>query len=672
MTPQTAELFRAASTIHPRRAESQRVSVALFCGGRGSSTIIRELLRWPHIHLSLLVNAYDDGLSTGELRELVPNMLGPSDFRKNLSGLLDLHSREQYALQTLLELRLPKSFSDADVAAFRRYTEGRGTAAGLPQPLGEAFGALSAPLRREIVAHIARFFAHQDAHPGALRFADCSVGNLVFVGAYLRSGHDFNAAVRELAIMCGSAADLVNVTLGENRTLAALKDNGEILAREADIVGPQSDARIVEMAFLERPLRPEELADLDALPFADKRRRLRELDRPVRLSPEAEYAIAHADLIVYGPGTQHSSLLPSYRTQGIADAIARSRAGARVFVSNLDRDHDIQSCTAVDLVDAALDLLGDPLNRRRLITHILYNSASGQRSTGLQPALPASASTYKGARFDWGDWESSATPGKHSGFAVTRHLARLHEEAQRDEALESIEVYADLVSRTGFSDALIQEFVELPWSKEFQSAALKINHLESSPLSAPPPDVNVERVDYEGPFSDVEALVNWLLQSDSEYLVTLSGDGEYRLSDIFLGVQVLRAGNFGVLHGSRTQCRSQFRSSLRAAYGDHPVLHGLSWLAGFLVAAAFGVMSRVILADPLTGFRIYRRSRLHGTFAEALARRGTLAATTVTRMLVQRQIEVAEIPVYYRTFRGFTEPWWRIRRGLQNLWGVIR
>jgi 2-phospho-L-lactate transferase/gluconeogenesis factor (CofD/UPF0052 family) len=73
------------------------MKVAVFCGGRGSATIIRELLRSTEVHLALLVNAYDDGLSTGALRNFIPGMLGPSDFRKNFSYLLDLYSDEQYA-----------------------------------------------------------------------------------------------------------------------------------------------------------------------------------------------------------------------------------------------------------------------------------------------------------------------------------------------------------------------------------------------------------------------------------------------------------------------------------------------------------------------------------------------------------------------------------------------
>jgi len=409
-----------------------------------------------------------------------------------------------------------------------------------------------------------------------------------------------------------------------------------------------------------------------SLPIEEKQHYLRDMDRAVKLSPEAEYAILNADIIVYGPGTQHSSLLPSYRTQGIGEAIARSRAALRVFISNLDRDHDIKTCTAADLVDSALTTLGDPLNRKRSITHILYNSASANRDSGIRPGVSEVATEHKGAQFLRGEWESTSTPGRHSGFAIARELVRLHEATQRNSPLESIEIYADLVSRTGFGESLVQEFTDLSWSKEFHTATLKVNHLQGAPLPSVQPGVKVERVDYDGPFSDVEALVNWLLQSDSEYLVTLNGDGEYRLSDIFVGLQVLRASGFGALLGSRTQSRRQFQSSLRAAYGDHLILYGLSWFAGFLVAFAFGVMSRVILGDPLTGFRIYKRSGLGGAFAEDLARQRTLAATTMTRMLIRHQIEVAEIPVYYRTFRGFTEPMWRVRRGLRNLIGVFQ
>jgi len=54
-------------------------------------------------------------------------------------------------------------------------------------------------------------------------------------------------------------------------------------------------------------------------------------------------------VIVYGPGTQHSSLLPSYLTAGIAEAIASNRAADKIFIGNIVRDLDIQEDDINDL-----------------------------------------------------------------------------------------------------------------------------------------------------------------------------------------------------------------------------------------------------------------------------------------------------------------------------------
>src|SRR3954451_23077119 len=102
--------------------------IGLFCGGRGSATIIRALLRRTDIELTLLVNGYDDGLSTGALRTFIPGMLGPSDFRKNLSYLFGNYSQAQYALKSLMEYRLAGTAGEIEKLA-------RFTSTGDPAPL---------------------------------------------------------------------------------------------------------------------------------------------------------------------------------------------------------------------------------------------------------------------------------------------------------------------------------------------------------------------------------------------------------------------------------------------------------------------------------------------------------------------------------------------------------
>src|SRR3989338_4438161 len=97
------------------------IKVALFCGGRGCATLTQELLRVTGLELNLLVNAYDNGSSTGEMRRYIPGYLGPSDFRKNLSYLLELHSPAQYALAGLINYRMPSSLSSENVNGLIAY-----------------------------------------------------------------------------------------------------------------------------------------------------------------------------------------------------------------------------------------------------------------------------------------------------------------------------------------------------------------------------------------------------------------------------------------------------------------------------------------------------------------------------------------------------------------------
>ena len=165
-------LRRAASAVGPFPGAPQRsrrpkagslkggsIKVCLFCGGRGSAALVRDLLRRPDVELSLLVNAYDDGLSTGALREFIPGMLGPSDFRKNMSYLLDLYSAEQYALQRLFEYRMPRDFSTTDLTALQRLAA-TGDFAGLQADLQHLVGALDLGVRSRVLELLEQFFQY--------------------------------------------------------------------------------------------------------------------------------------------------------------------------------------------------------------------------------------------------------------------------------------------------------------------------------------------------------------------------------------------------------------------------------------------------------------------------------------------------------------------------------
>src|ERR1700691_3443547 len=65
-----------------------RLRVVMFSGGSGTKSIASFLLRHPQVDLTVVVNCYDDGHSTGRLRRFIPGMLGPSDIRKNIARMM--------------------------------------------------------------------------------------------------------------------------------------------------------------------------------------------------------------------------------------------------------------------------------------------------------------------------------------------------------------------------------------------------------------------------------------------------------------------------------------------------------------------------------------------------------------------------------------------------------
>lgn len=634
-------------------------------------------MRWPQIELSLIVNGYDDGLSTGHLRDLVPNMLGPSDFRKNLSRLIDLHSSEQYALQRLLEYRFPTTFSDTDIKAFQDYIESPKANAWLPAPLDFMLRELRPETRKAVLEHLRTLFTYQKEHNQTLDYMDCSFGNLVFAGAYLKSNSKFNESVDNLANLFRTSVRLINATQGENRVLVAIKEDGQVLARESEIVGKQSTSHIRDIFLLEKGLTSEALEKINGMTLDEREAFLRSLDMPVCISPEADSELRNADIIIYGPGTQFSSLLPSYRTIGLPQALQDSKAALKLFVCNIGEDHDIQGLTCTDIVDKALYMMQDVDNSKRLITHVFSNipPAAGEngdvaKKTSYIPLGESSPDFYKNATIIRDKFESAANASTHSGSAVIRKVMDLYENASKRNKLRTLEIYVDLLHRSRAVEQLLEEFLDLPWSDQFEKVQMRLNQQYDSELKLPD-FASVVTDNHRGLFTEVSALLNWLAHSESDYLVTITGDGEYRLRDIFVGVQILKMSSFGAIYGSRTQSRHQFRSSLDSAYGEHSLLRSVSFLGAFVFTAVLGLKFRVIYSDPFTGFRIYRRSKMSEEFIEELRKSGPSAAATVTRLLLRHKIEIAEMPVSYRTFSGFTEPGWRLKRGVRNLIGLM-
>jgi hypothetical protein len=171
----------------------------------------------------------------------------------------------------------------------------------------------------------------------------------------------------------------------------------------------------------------------------------------------------------------------------------------------------------------------------------------------------------------------------------------------------------------------------------------------------------------DGLFPELAFLRDWLARGSSDYLVLMTGDGAYRFADLRAILHLLeQQPSLGGVFGSRTQSRRQFITSVRAAYGENKLLYWLGKAAAFFLSTGFYFRTGVIFSDPLTGLRVFRRSAVAGL--PVLKGRAPLA---IVAQLIDEGVELAELPVLYRTFSGFTDPDWRVRRGLANLFGLL-
>jgi uncharacterized cofD-like protein len=171
-----------------------------------------------------------------------------------------------------------------------------------------------------------------------------SLGNL-FLAALTHLTHDFATAVRLSSEVLAIRGEIFPSTLSDVH-LTATRTDGVVLRGERSITATRVPIRRLEIVPSRcRPL-PETLA-----------------------------AIREADLITMGPGSVYTSLVPNLLVQGIARAIAESRA-VKVLVCNLmTQPGESRNYSAADHVRALHQHA-----RRKLFDYLVLNTGKLSRA----------------------------------------------------------------------------------------------------------------------------------------------------------------------------------------------------------------------------------------------------------------------------------------------------
>ncbi len=628
--------------------------IAMFSGGRGTHSITEALMKHAQIELILLVNTYDDGLSTGALRRFVPGMLGPSDVRKNIARLIDPTDRADRAFKFLLEYRFPQSTpAQKAIAALTGFAK-------------ESWDTLEADIhpyaldlnhrQTKIIAGYARaFIAYYDEQIKAgklFEFSDCSLGNLFFTGCFLQSNRSFNEAIDAFSKVSPLRGQVLNVTAGENLVLVALKKDNTYLADEAAIVSIQDATPIEEIFLLPNYLTPDETTQLRARDHRGALEFLGQRAITPKMNPQAKSVLESADMIIYGPGTQHSSLFPSYFTQDLAAAIARNTAAEKIFVGNIYKDYEIRNETAASLVNKLFFYLNskgkNAFSWNQLVTLFFLQNTS--------PATGASSDYvfFDPATFPYPldtvvltDWETKDR-GHSGGMVVDEIVSVVNSKLQKKlkPFPHTVSIIVPALNEERTLATVLKDLTQLNLTSLDLGKQIIVVDGGSTDhtLELARKQSDIEIYTLPKPLGRGAALRMGIEKATGNICVFYPSDAEYSVNDLLQIIQEVSKNEFQVVFGSRAiKCVNVSQRILDIYQGNY-LMYFMSKYGGMLVSSLSLVLYNRFISDVFTGIKAFDTRLLKSL---KLTSNGLNLETEIVGKLGRRGLFILELPVDY-------------------------
>jgi 2-phospho-L-lactate transferase/gluconeogenesis factor (CofD/UPF0052 family) len=386
------------------------MKILIFNGGRGASPLILNIPNNKDIHITSIVNAYDDGKSTGQIRYFF-DMLGPSDLRKVQSLFLNKNDDYYHKNLDFFNYRLPEKINNQDAKAlisklFSTNIENLNNYFGLAEKVFQ-------DLKKFIKFFLNKLNQIEKIKQEKFNFDDCSLMNCIYAGAFIYFDRDFLKTIKCINKIFDINHEVLPNSI-ENKRLIALRENGELLTTESDIVSLRSNVKIHKI-YLINYKHKLDISSLSNLSFEKKSSYLNKISDKIDLIQPLYKKIAEADLIIYAPGTQHSSLLPSYLSRPLGDLIFQNKNSLKVFISNIGADYENPVYIASDyLINASKYINYSSSRNYNLLDYFNYliinDPFEDFNKVKFDDGIKRSGISYIKSNF-----EDSQHPGHHDG-----------------------------------------------------------------------------------------------------------------------------------------------------------------------------------------------------------------------------------------------------------------
>lgn len=283
------------------------MKTVIISGGTGNDALVRGLKHYyPSMDCKVIVNAYDNGKSTGVCRA-VTNTLGVSDIRKN-------HIRMYLAMTEVPNRSIVEFYEN-------RYNFTPGN------EISEIIEKLEKWDLTQFEVYVKHFFERDNSKN--YKYTDFNVSNIVYSEMYAEEGYEYTNYY-----FCKEVLGI------DNFVILNSFDNVFITAKTELGKSIDDEGKIVEWCNLN-----------DKITHIFYEGNSNYVSR--QLNNNAIKAIEEADLLVISTGTFWSSIFPTIDYAGMWDVINKSKA-KKIWAFNCEEDKDSYGVSADNFIDFML------------------------------------------------------------------------------------------------------------------------------------------------------------------------------------------------------------------------------------------------------------------------------------------------------------------------------
>jgi len=498
--------------------------------------------------------------------------------------------------------------------------------------------------KTSLTKYIEHFLNYLISNQIGFNFDDCSIGNLIYAGAYLAHGSNFQAANAKLCDLIGVNAKIVSIS-NEGTHLIGLLEDGTVLKDEASIVSLQSASQIRNLFLMPSDFMDDNLGENHKLSIDEIENMLKAMERIPNATEEALLELNNADLIIYGAGTQHSSLFPTYKV--LAHSGWRPTSDVRkILIANLDWDADIQNWNLHLLVTKFQDYWGDAGSMNDLLTDVLVDNTS---RLGID--LPTD-SKFSDINISCHDLRNRQRNNVHSGYALYKAIRDTLQINMGTATNED----AMLVISLQNSQSVREQSIRVETSELFWPGNLELEFKYSE-----------NKVVEKTLISEIQ---DWLETSDTRYFIGVTGHGAYSLGDLANALNVIAKSNKAVLSGNRFETRSSWVEARRTSFEERKLNQLIATLGGAAVDLIINLKFKKSVADPFSRAIVIDRGNLP-TAMKNLTKSSCTSLLQFYALLWENNVPTGEFEIKFRAFSGESAGVRAIARGLRDLWRIL-